>query len=1073
MISEQTVVSVRSANIVDVLQQYIDLKKKGATYHACCPFHDEKTPSFTVTPARNRYKCFGCGVSGDAIQFVMAHKHLNFAEAVEAIAHVTGITVDYEQGYDVQEIKEKRALEEEMYKQLDFAKKKYQEQYRKNADVQKYWTDRRFTDDDAIEWGIGFAPDGGRYLWDYLKDFGKDEEAVKAGLVKQKDGHTYDFFRNRLMIPIEDSSGRVVGFGGRRLDGEKEFKYLNSADGPLFKKGKMLFGLSRAAKKVRECGLVNLVEGYLDVMRMHQLDVINTVAACGTAFTADQAKLLRRFGAVSVRIVGDGDAAGAKMMNSAVEILMEEGLNAYVYTLPESEDPDSYFTAATIAELEDKQQDAIVWKCEHLAKQIRKDDIASAAEIRQQMAEFLLRIKNITRREAYYPTCAKLIDIKPNELKKLVERVQKQAEETTVLSEEEKEGLPDWMDAVKVNIHGFDQNFQSRKGYPVGIYFKSPSAGVTRITNFTIRPLYHLMDQTNNRRLIEIFNGRKTSVVEMPTRALLSVESFRNEAASKGAFSIEPPFNNNHFVRLSGWIMDNMNPVFELKTMGWQPEGFWAFSDRCVCDGELKEYNDMGVVDIKDESFISLGISSVQKDYRQENNLYENDLYLKYTKSPIDFEQWAALFCKVYPENGPLGISFALYTVFKDIVAHITKIPHLYCYGPKGSGKSDFAESLTWLFFSGKNADGKLIQGFNLNPGQSTYFSFFSRLERFRNCPILFNEFDENMIEDYKFGAIKSAYDGEGREVGDGESGKRRKTMIQKVHGTLILVGQYLSVRDDGSVLSRSLTCPFRLERVKKLTDEDVRNHRQLKDWEERGLSSIIVELLQYRKNVQDLLKDQFLADYKRLTADARAQGVNAETRILKNYSLCTSIVKVFSKLITLPFDADQFYEKCLKTVIEHNLMLKDNSALNGFWKIVENLFDQGLIKPGNYFEIKRPQYVDVVHERTKLTKRYDGDILFIRFSSLYALYAKEYRQRGGDKAPDEETLHTYLRDQPYFIGLVSNYSFQDKRTSAYALKYSEIGVGLEYGRGSISTDNGSAESAENGQRNEVGEVPF
>src|SRR5690606_18006453 len=147
--------------------------------------------------------------------------------------------------------------------------------------------------------------------------------------------------------------------------------------------------------------------------------------------------------------------------------------------------------------------------------------------------------------------------------------------------------------------------------------------------------------------------------------------------------------------------------------------------------------------------------SKIYADDRDTDNPYENDLYLSYMPSSINFEQWVNLFRAVYAENALFGIAYTFLTIFKDIVTRITKMPHLYCYGPKGSGKSEMAESITRLFFSGKNAEGHLIKGYNLNPGQGTPFSFFSRVERFRNCPILLNEFDENNIEDWKFGMIK------------------------------------------------------------------------------------------------------------------------------------------------------------------------------------------------------------------------------------------------------------------------------------------------------------------------------
>lgn len=1056
MISASSIEKVRDISIVDVISRYITLKRAGSNYTGCCPFHNERSPSFMVNPTKNFYKCFGCGKAGDSISFVREKESSTFEEAIEKIAAIGGVSIDYER-IDIAEAKAKKEEKDEAIALMQYAGKEYQSALYKNDTAFEYMLNRGFSHADIAEWRLGWAPEGFRFLTEKINESGRSSLALKINLLAKKDDRTHDFFSGRVMIPVEDHQGRLVAFGGRIIDSKlKTAKYINSSESLIYSKSNVLFGLNHAHYAIKKQGYAILVEGYTDVIRLHSVGFPIAVASCGTAFTAEQAKLLKRY-CGSVVIMRDGDSAGMKAAMKDVNIAIAEGFIAYAAILPEKEDPDSFFRSDRVVWMMENIKDAIVWKAMVIRDEWVKlgKDIAGKTDALDQIVEMLLCIKSPNRRDEYIKQVAPLMEMKPTEMQKAIKRRQDEFEiERSKDMESEDGALPKWVKEHDLYANGFVQNFENSKEHPMGMYFlNNNGSGITRSTNFTVKPLYHLYDSINNRRLIEVSNYRQTSFIEMPSRAMISLDAFEIALIEKGAFTTDPTFTKANFKRMAAWMSDNMRKAYELKTLGWQTlEGFFAFSNKVIYNDEQLDYNEMGAVDINDVSFISMGISNIQKDFRQENNIYENDLYLKHVETKVSFSEWAELFNKVYPDNGPFGIAFVLISLFKDRVVHVTKVPHLYCYGPKGSGKSDFAESLTWLFFSGKNSDGKLIQGFNLNPGQSTVFSFFSRLERFRNCPALFNEFDEDMIEDYKFGAFKAAYDGEGREVGEGDTGKARKTKIQKVQGTCILVGQYLSVRDDGSVLSRSISAEFRLERVKKLTEQDMKNHRQLKDMEEKGLSGIIVELLKHRDSITDALRPEFLEVYKSITSDTRAAGINAETRILRNYTLCATMIKIASGIWKLPFTYNEFYKKCLDTVISHNRMLRDNSALANFWKIIEFAFDQKLISLGFAFDIELKSNLEVVRDRDtkELTFEKQTQILMLRFSNLYGIYSKLYKDRTGNKAPEEETLLTYLKDQPYYVGLVRIHGFKDKRTSCYAVRYNDLGIVMNGGDGML-----------------------
>jgi DNA primase len=1060
MISSTTLENIRKEPIENVLNNFMTLKPAGVNFKGCCPLHDEKTPSFVVYTAKNTYKCFGCGAYGDAIQFVMEHENLPFEEACIAIAKDMGIPIE------LKEVKGK--TEEELHEEERMRKMLHDAHvlFRKSIDKKttNYLRDRGFTDDTIIEWQIGSCND-----WRVYTPIAINEGyslAEKCGLIRSKrlengEVNTYDYFHHRLTIPIHDRRGQVVGFGGRKMEGEGP-KYMNSPDTEVYNKSSILFGLHKAIKGFKKHGMAVLVEGYLDVIKMHQRGWDNAVATCGTALTEQQAKSLYR-STDTVLILRDGDKAGLNALKRDIGILVKQQFTVYCTVLPAGEDPDTIFSGTweNIVRVLSSTQDAIEYYCDLLFAEGKTSTSAMAWAI-ENVAELLSDISSTVRVEQYVKVLSKKYGLKVPELAKPVDKAMKvkaqrraddEAAAAAAASGDEPSSLPSWCDHHRLREDGFVQLRTASGNFKPGIYFPDNSShNLIRVTNFTLVPLYHIYEQTNNRRLVEVFNCIRTSVVEMPDECFVNQSSFEKELVRKGNFRTELPFTKIHFKMVTGWLLNSMPLAYELKTLGWQPEGFFAFSDRVHHKGQLLEYDETGNIKIDDRVYLSLGKSKIHRDERLLDNPYENDLYLSFRASDkMDFQKWAALFCRAYGSHGPYGISFVILTLFKDIVTRVSKMPVLYPYGSKGSGKSAFAESIAYLFFSGKDGSHEMIKPFNLNPGQGTPYSFFSRIERFRNCPALFNEFDENIIEDWKFGTIKASYDGEGREIGDGESGKKRKTRIQKVLGSLIIIGQYLSIKDDGSVLSRSISRNFQLSRIENLSEADRKAYEELQHAEkELGLSNVIIELLALREKFLEQLPTKFLECRKRLTEDTRAAGYRIEERLLNNYSLFLSASKFLEGLMPLPYSYDEFYKEAKSMVINHNKLLKDNSAIQKFWKAVETLFDQGIIVEGLDIKIKTTNVVELKQDGD-ITKhempKFDSQVLFMRFSNVHAKYAKFHRERSGREAPNDDTLLTYMKDQPYFIGNTPREYFNDKRTSAFVFDYDklkELGINLE-----------------------------
>lgn len=335
---------VARTDIVELINARVPLKKAGKNYQACCPFHNEKSPSFTVSPQKQFYHCFGCGANGTALGFLMEHDRLEFVDAVEELARQHGLEVPREGGHNPQKSTQLRSLHELMSQASQF----YQQQLRQHQPAVDYLKQRGIDGSTAKAFGLGYAPNG----WDNLikalaKDHKSQQQLITTGMLIEKEGqqqgrNAYDRFRDRIMFPIRDSRGRVIAFGGRVMGDEKP-KYLNSPETPLFHKGKELYGLYEARQSLREIPRLLVVEGYMDVIALAQFGIPYAVATLGTALTEDHTGPLFRQTA-EVVFCFDGDTAGRRAAQKALEVClpaMKDGRQVKFLFLPDGEDPDT------------------------------------------------------------------------------------------------------------------------------------------------------------------------------------------------------------------------------------------------------------------------------------------------------------------------------------------------------------------------------------------------------------------------------------------------------------------------------------------------------------------------------------------------------------------------------------------------------------------------------------------------------------------------------------------------------------------------------------------------------------
>ena len=452
---------IAASDILEVVQDYVTMRKRGVNYLGNCPFHNEKTPSFTVSPSKGIFKCFGCGKGGNAVNFIMEHEHLGYVDALKFLAKKYNIEV-VEKEATPEEIEQKNERESLMVVNA-YAQRYFSDMLHKHSDGKNiglaYFKERGFHNNTIEKFQLGYCLEQrDAFSRSAIHDGYKLDNLVKTGLtIQREDGSAFDRFMGRVMFPIHSLSGRVIGFGGRTLKTDKKIaKYLNSPESEVYHKSEILYGIYQAKKTITQENKCFLVEGYTDVISMHQAGIENVVASSGTSLTHDQIKLIKRF-TPNVTILYDGDAAGIKASLRGIDLVLEEGLNVKVVLLPEGEDPDSFSRSHSSTELLDyvdkNETDFIKFKAKLLLDEAKNDPIQRASLINDIVRSISVIPETITR-SIYIKECSRIMDIQEDVLytevtnqrkKKFEQLIQRESFETR---EKETPRLPSYVSGI-------------------------------------------------------------------------------------------------------------------------------------------------------------------------------------------------------------------------------------------------------------------------------------------------------------------------------------------------------------------------------------------------------------------------------------------------------------------------------------------------------------------------------------------------------------------------------------------------------------------------------------------------
>lgn len=585
--------------------------------------------------------------------------------------------------------------------------------------------------------------------------------------------------------------------------------------------------------------------------------------------------------------------------------------------------------------------------------------------------------------------------------------------------------LPAWMDKEEVEMKGY---CAVKRGDRVG-YYGWNGTNKVEISNFIIHPIFHVRGEAeDSRHIFEVENRVKRVLMDVPSKVFISLETLQTHLVAKGNFIF---FGSKpQLLRIANELLPMFPLCDEIKQLGWQPEGFFAYVNRIFLPGEgFKNISEYGVSLVGDHYYLIPAASKLYADFRSSDDIFKQVKPLSYYESKVTFAEWAEQMYKVYGDKGLTGIAFALATCFRDILFKINEnFPHLYFYGERSSGKSQAAGSVTSIFFKNRPA-------FNLNSG--TDFAFFAYMQAFRNCPAHLNEFDDKVVREEWFQAIKGIFDGEGRMRG--KVGNRNHIEVQHVESSLILTGQYISTKDDNSVVSRSIVEAFA---ERQFTDEEKAEFDKLRRWQEEGLTSLVTDIVSHREVVEKKYYEVYnniLGNWRRATSGEFNQ------RIFQNWCHLSAMWSMFQDRLSLPVSWPTFDQIVYAKAVQYSRFIRSSDTLTDFWNTVAFLFDQGQIIDGWDFKIS---HAATIRLRNSDGKEYDhqlGDqpkkLLYLRLNNIHKLYQQAKSRTGSKDAMTLENLKHYFSSRPYFIGQVKQTHF--KRLVYKPVEKTEAGNGL------------------------------
>ena len=978
--------------------------RNNGTAEGCSPFKNERTPSFKVSNVKNIWKDFGSGKGGTSIiDFIQAYKGVDFLEAVKLACETLNIPIEYEKETDEQ--KEKRTQKQSLTQIL----KKTAEIYRQNfvslppeSEAKKYMLSRNFTDEIVDNFGIGYALAG---LYEAFKEQAIVSDGEALGLLrKNTQGNYYDFFKGRIIFPITDKYGHCVGFGGRILTNDKKQpKYINSAESDLFDKSNLLYGFHLARNTIANTGEVYLVEGYTDVMRMHQIGFANTVATLGTALTPQHLAQLKKL-CRKVIIFRDSDSAGQTAAERDLELILQAGLFAELVVFPseDKEDPDSIGQRPNAVELiKYSRNDAIL----HLIGEAYRAALDRYTEKHGERKKPLLLpedkknltelagkllgcIPDDTTREAYTEQLKELFKIKIASKK---EEKPKNSNNSPRVQRGEGSGIdgslnncvfPDEVEdpylykneIIEYGLFQHRNRIYTSAGKEGKEYFMS-------ISNFSIEIVQHMQDEKFPMKLIRICNiYGSEKIFDILSDKINSLPSFKNVVTSFGNYYFSGTPSQHE--RLLRYLFDRMGTGRKISILGWQTEGFWAWNNKIVVPlGEDIVLDKTGLFNYQKTCYY---IPSANANYENNAFMYGAQKRFKSTDTSLSPPEYFRQMYKVHRSHAITAILFGIGAFYQDIIVSGTGFyPLLFLYGPASTGKDNLCEAVQSLMGIPQTA----IQ---LEGGASTIKAQIREFSQFSNGISQLSEYKRGnpQID----GVLKGLWDRRGYKRGTIESPVATEEV--PILSATILTGN--DCPDAEALITRLL---WEEMKQQEFDDEAKKQYNILKDMCKKGISGMADFFIHKR----DFFADKFLETYREAKRNFTKGEVfkNVPSRITDNLSVLRAVFNIFKNDWIFPFTEEEMLAHFEIMVDSQRKKIETDSAANRFWDCI--------------LVCMRLTQGEAL--RMGINLREEGGYLSFNFSTVYSIVQRQWFIQYRENAPSKTELRRQIKEAESFVG--------------------------------------------------------
>ncbi len=1013
-----------ASDLVEVIRDYVDLKKSGATFKGLSPWTDEQSGSFMVSPSKGIWKDFSSGKGGNsAISFVMAKTGCTYPEAIETLARKYSIELEYDDSKQAQTYHEKQEKREALRPLLEATIRKYEEQFHALPEDHpaklEVYLKRKYTKELAEEYRIGYAP-GHQFIYNLCKEQGRVKDAQEIGLVSDKN---QDKWVDRVIYPLIERKGSSllpVGLAGRSLSNDKKYaKWLNSSDSELYKKDTFWYGLHEARESIVKKGEAWLVEGYNDVIAWQTHGIKNTIASCGTAISPRQMKLLKK---LCDRIVFclDQDAAGIAAMLKYIPEFMKLQFRVQIVTLTPGMDPDDFVRLyeATIqteglGELNKTtyREDGFKFLMDYSF--MDKDAVAIAQEAKK-LTELIAQIEDVSMQDLYLKWLAKESGTTVTQLKKYkkyaeVKEIEVKWQPDTFY--ELPEGIKEPVEKLRPIIERYEMFqannqiwVQSNEGPP--FHFRS-------VSNFSIEIIQHMQDEKFPMKLVRIKNIHNLErIFDMQSADMNSPQMFENAVTAHGNFRWKGGRKEHELLKT--YLFDGMGTGRKIDVLGWQPEGFWVWNNKITVP-KLQPINiDENGVFEKDE--VMYYVPSANQIYR--NNLYKYEAQKKLVSiSPekLTFQNYAAQVIKVHRNHGMMGILFSIASMFQDIVvSQINSFPMLFLFGPASSGKDLLADCCQSFF-------GHPQTAINLEGGVSTIKAQVREFAQFSNTISQLSEYKNG---DPKLdGVLKGLWDRRGYKRGNIDSHVGTESI--PILSSVIMTGNYAP--DQEALITRLI---WNFMDKTSFDDSEIKEYEKLADMNKKGISGFTDVFLAHRESV----KNNFKVKFREFKATLSQRHEEANSRMITNLSVLGTFYQMFQNVpeVHFPFTHVDMMAHFDKTIELQMNKMSTASIINRWWdcflaSMRGTLADQ--IKVGRDIKL-------------------EGDNLYFNFTSCYNRVSRQWYVQYRDSAPAKGVMMDSLKKDKAWIDAISGVRFapgrDSKATSAYQVNLQQIPISDE-----------------------------